>query len=204
MVDWTLRTCLNPSCDGRNQLSCPGGCLTSNTRKGGHSLYPRPQPRDGTKTMEQNFLEAHLRPDATYHLLCNSPQRNQSIHRGCAAPSRKCSSRGHLHGQEHLTGAALAPLLGRLILHPLVGCSLWFCFALVANQCAEPGIFLSFTCWNRKPGPAGTNLKLEFRPGDPKTFPGYSLPVPGYNFCGLFGHSFQFFQWMRKPLLLTR
>ena len=72
MVDWTLRTCLNPSCDGRNQLSCPGGCLTSNTRKGGHSLYPRPQPRDGTKTMEQNFLEAHLRPDATYHLLCNN------------------------------------------------------------------------------------------------------------------------------------
>lgn len=30
-------------------------------------------------------------------------------------------------------GATLAPLLGHLILRPLVGCSLWFCFALVAE-----------------------------------------------------------------------
>lgn len=76
----------------------------------------------------------------------------------------------------------------------LVGCSLWFCFALVANRCAEPGIFLSFTCWNRKPRPVETNLKLEFRSGDLKTLPGFSLPVPRCNFCAFWGRSFQFFQ----------
>ena len=136
--------------------------------------------------MEQNFLEAHLRPNATYHLLCNNrtllDEMSQSTegvlpHPRSAQAEATCVVRSI--SQEPLCHLYLA----FWFYIQLVGCSLWFCFALVANQRAEPGIFSSFTCWNRKPRPAGTNRKVEFGSGDLKTFPGYSLPVPGYNFC---------------------